>query len=244
MSGLDQPSLPKATPGPETWPHGILLVDKPAGTSSRGVVEKIQKTLMPGGRRRRRGVPRFRCGHAGTLDPLATGLLIILVGSGTRLSHFLLGHDKTYLANLVFGSTTDTLDSDGSVIERIKPRFDVDALDAALKFRSGSQDQVPPLVSAIKVHGKPLYRRVRDGEDVAEPEARPVVIRSIERVDDLTVDVDDPDLCHSAIRVHCSSGTYIRSLARDLGDDLETCAHIGGLRRLDVRALSGLRCFD
>ena len=234
MSGQDQSSLPNMPPGPDSWPHGILLVDKPAGKTSRDVVERIQKTLMPGGRRRRRGAPRFRCGHAGTLDPLATGLLIILVGTGTRLSHYLLGHDKSYLAQLVFGATTDTLDSDGSITEHITPDFDLTSLDAALVKRRGLQNQIPPMISAIKVQGKPLYRRVRDGEEVAPPEPRPVTILELERTSDLVQDDSQPALAHTEVRVRCSSGTYIRSLARDLGDDLATCAHIGALRRLDI----------
>ncbi len=234
MSGQDQSTLPNTPPGPESWPHGILLVDKPAGMTSRDVVERIQKTLMPGGRRRRRGMPRFRCGHAGTLDPLATGLLIILVGTGTRLSHYLLGHDKSYQAHLVFGATTDTLDSDGSVTGHITPEFDVASLDAALVKRCGPQNQIPPMISAIKVNGRPLYRRVRDGEEVAAPDPRPVVIHELERISGLTHDDSQPTLLRTDVRVRCSSGTYIRSLARDLGEDLATCAHIGGLRRLDI----------
>jgi len=221
-------------PGAESWPHGLLLVDKPAGTTSRRIVERIQKALAPPGPRRRRGGPRFRCGHAGTLDPLATGLLIVLVGAGTRLSHYLLGHDKTYLATLVFGATTDTLDADGTIVARGPVDFDLTAIDAAIAARRGLQDQVPPMISAIKVQGRPLFRRVRDGEAVAPPAARSVRIHALDRRSAITIDPVDSSLVRVEIEVRCSSGTYIRSLARDLGADLGTCAHVAALRRLDI----------
>ncbi len=214
------------------WPVGFLLIDKPAGVTSRDVVEQVQRALGPGGRRRR-GRPRFRCGHAGTLDPMATGLLTVLVGAGTRLSNFLLGHDKTYQAVVRFGVGTHTLDAEGEVLERGEPAFTVEALDSALAARIGEHMQVPPVVSAIKRDGRALHRRVRDGEDPEPPEARLVRIDALERTGE---PLPDDGVLDVPLRVTCSSGTYIRSLARDLGADLGCPAHLAALRRTAVGA--------
>lgn len=214
------------------WPHGFLLVDKPAGDSSRRVVTRVQKALGPPPGRRGRGAPRFRCGHAGTLDPLATGLLVVLVGAGTRLSAFLQGCDKVYRATVRFGTATDTLDADGEVVLTAPVAPDASALDRALAARVGPADQVPPLVSAIKLDGRPLHRRVRAGEDLAPPPPRRVTLHDLRREGELRT-VDD-GLWDADVRVGCSSGTYVRSLARDLGEDLGGAAHIHALRRLEA----------
>ena len=217
-----------------SWPDGFLLVDKPAGLTSRDVVVRVQRALGPGPGRRR-GVPRFRCGHAGTLDPMATGLLLVLVGAGTRLSHFLLGHDKVYEAVVRFGQATDTLDAEGVVLTSAPPRITMDRFDAAAAARVGRQLQAPPLVSAIKRDGRALHRRVRAGENPTPPEPRPVRIEDIERTGD-PVPGTASDTLDVPLRVHCGSGTYIRSLARDLGEDLGVPAHLAALRRIRVGA--------
>lgn len=214
------------------WPQGILLVDKPAGATSRRVVTRVQNSLGPAPRRRGRGGPRFRCGHAGTLDPLATGLLLVLVGAGTRLSSFLQGCDKTYLATVRFGAATDTLDADGETVRTAPVPCDEAALDRALAARVGPARQVPPLVSALKVDGRPLHRRVRAGEDVAPPPPRDVVLHALRRTGPARPAATG--LWDADILVGCSSGTYVRSLARDLGEDLGGAAHVLALRRLSV----------
>jgi len=214
------------------WPVGFLLVDKPSGHTSRDVVARVQRTIGPG-QRRKRGAPRFRCGHAGTLDPMATGLLIVLVGAGTRLSHYLLGHDKIYEAVVRFGQGTDTLDAEGEIIAAAPAGFAVSDLDAALAARIGVQMQVPPLVSAIKRDGRALHHRVRAGEDVAPPDPREIRIEALTRTGDLVAGPVDGTL-DVPLRMHSSSGTYVRSLARDLGEDLGAPAHLAALRRVMV----------
>ena len=209
-------------------PRGFLLVDKPRGISSYAVVDLVRRALGPG--RRRRGAGKFRCGHAGTLDPLATGLLLVLVGPETRLSRFLLGHDKRYAFTLRLGQTTETLDADGEVVGT--GSCDVDAADisALLPRFLGEIEQVPPIYSALKRDGRPLYARARDGEALSDPEPRPVRIdgldllgepRFVEGEAALDVDLD----------VACSSGTYVRSLARDIAAALGTVGHVASLRR-------------
>lgn len=214
------------------WPHGILLVDKPAGETSRRTVSRVQRVLGPPPRRRGRGAPRFRCGHAGTLDPLATGLLLVLVGAGTRLSSFLQGCDKSYLATIRFGSATDTLDADGAVVRIAPVPADAAALERALAARVGAAAQVPPLVSALKVDGRALHRRVRAGEEPSPPPPRPVTFHALRR--EAGPRVAGEGLWDADVRVDCSSGTYVRSLARDLGEDLGGAAHVSALRRLAV----------
>jgi tRNA pseudouridine55 synthase len=238
---------------------GILLVDKPSGISSFAVVDHVRRQLIrsfpelspPRGRSSRKGgprPPRFRCGHAGTLDPLATGLLVLLIGKGSRLSPFLMGLDKAYTATLRFGAATDTLDRDGQVTHTaIAPESPAAIADLLPNF-SGTIQQVPPLISALKRDGKPLYKRVRDGEDVAEPEAREVTISRLEIQGvhwglpmNLDRDADTPGILGANGEVHemdllveCTSGTYIRSLARDLGESAGSVAHLHRLRRLRV----------
>jgi len=227
---------------PPVGASGVLLVDKPAGLSSFAVVEQVKRGLLRAypdldprrGPQRKRGgsrPPRFKCGHAGTLDPLATGLLLILAGKGSRLSPFLLGLDKTYLATVRFGTATDTLDAEGEVTATAAvpsdPRIVVEALPA---FR-GAISQVPPIYSALKRDGQPLYKMAREGQDVAEPEARPVTIHAL-TVADVRWDAAEMDLV-----IHCSSGTYIRSLARDISLAAGTVGHLTALRRTAIGAL-------
>jgi len=221
---------------------GLLLVDKPAGPTSFAVVDRVRKALLkaePGLQAARTGrrpggprPPRFKCGHTGTLDPMATGLLVVLTGRGSRLVPFLTGLDKVYSGTVRFGSATDTLDAEGEVVATSALPGDEAALRAAMAALTGDILQVPPVVSALKRDGKPLYARVRAGEDVPEPEARPV---RIDRLDLVAVRRDQAGaIAEVDLEVACSSGTYIRSLARDLGLALGGCAHLAALRRLAV----------
>ncbi|MGH2831085.1 MAG: tRNA pseudouridine(55) synthase TruB [Actinomycetota bacterium] len=193
--------------------NGLLIVDKPAGKTSHDVVAICRRLL---GER--------RIGHAGTLDPDATGVLVLGVGRATRLLQYLEAHDKTYRATAVFGVETTTQDSAGDVVARadasgITPR----AVEAALEQFRGEIDQVPPMVSAVKVGGERLYRKARRGEDVERP-ARRVVVHEFE------LESFDPP----AFRIRCSKGTYVRTLVHDLGAALGVGAHVATLRRTAV----------
>lgn len=222
---------------------GFLLVDKPAGITSFRVVDHVRRALLksfpqlqgdrsrtrPGGPR----PPKFKCGHTGTLDPAATGLLVVLTGKGSRLGPFLTGLDKTYLGTLRLGTETDTLDAEGTVTRTIAPPADAAEIEAVLPRFRGDIMQVPPLVSALKRDGKPLYARVRAGEDMAEPDPRPCRIDRLEIAD---VRWPDPVTGHYEIdlEVACSSGTYVRSLARDVALAAGSAGHLAALRRRTV----------
>lgn len=222
---------------------GILLVDKPAGPTSFRVVDRVRRSLLkalpglqaPRGRspRGRPRPPRYKCGHAGTLDPAATGLLVVLTGKGSRLGPFLSGLDKTYAGTVRFGAATDTLDAAGEVTATAEPPAGPEAVAAALAGFHGDIMQVPPLVSALKRDGKPLHARVRAGEELAEPDPRPV---RIDRLEITATRWPDPGsgACEADILVACSSGTYIRSLARDLALATGSAGHLAALRRLTV----------
>jgi len=223
---------------------GILLVDKPAGVTSFDVVNRVRRALVHAfpelARRRGRrpaGVPkppRFKCGHAGTLDPLATGLLIVLVGKGSRLAPFLLGQDKTYAATVRFGSATDTLDRDGTVVGTAPvPAGPETVADCLPRFR-GDIQQIPPIISALKKDGQPLYKLARSGQDVPEPDARSVTIHRLEMTASNWGESQADPVHEVELEVSCSSGTYIRSLARDLARAAGSEGHIHNLRRLLV----------
>lgn len=205
---------------------GILLVDKPQGITSHDVVSRMRR--LAGTR---------KIGHAGTLDPMATGLLVLGVNGATRLLHYLVGLDKEYFATIRLGWNTSTDDAEGEPL----PAASADviaaateqAIRAAIEPLTGEIEQVPSAVSAIKVAGKRAYQRVRDGETV-ELAARRVTVSAFEplafRVGDGHLDVD--------VRVECSSGTYIRALARDLGASLGTGGHLTALRRTRIGRFS------
>jgi tRNA pseudouridine55 synthase len=199
---------------------GILLVDKPAGITSHDVVSRVRK--LAGTR---------KVGHAGTLDPLATGLLILGLDSSTRLLTFLVGLDKEYLATIRLGQATTTDDSEG---EPTGKPVDASGLSReeiarAILPLTGIIRQVPSSVSAIKVDGKRSYDRVREGEDFTLP-AREVMVGAFEIIAVRPGELD--------VRVECSSGTYIRALARDLGELLAVGAHLTALRRTRVGPFS------
>ncbi|MDP9822624.1 tRNA pseudouridine(55) synthase TruB [Nocardioides massiliensis] len=196
-------------------PTGLLVVDKPAGITSHGVVARARKAL---GTR--------KIGHAGTLDPMATGVLVLGVGRATRLLGHLMLTEKTYEATMRLGVITTTDDAEGEVVaEADTAHLDEDAVRAALAAYVGEIEQVPTAVSAIKVDGKRAYQRVRDGEEV-ELKARPVTIHEL--------DVTGVTLPEVSFRVRCSSGTYVRAIARDAGRDLGVGGHLTALRRTAV----------
>lgn len=194
---------------------GVLLIDKPAGITSHDVVDRVRRKLR-----------MKRVGHAGTLDPNATGLLIILVGKATKLSQYLMGLDKVYEGVAHLGVITDTQDSDGEVVEeRPVPALNESDLNAVFKDFEGDQYQTPPMFSAKKINGVPLYKLARKGQEV-EREARVVRIKS------LVLDAyNEPDL---EFTVACSKGTYIRTLIHDLGEKIGCGAHLKALRRTEI----------
>lgn len=223
---------------------GILLIDKPAGVTSFAVVNHVRRALVrafpelaPPRVRPRKGAtkpPRFKCGHAGTLDPLATGLLVVLVGKGSRLSPFLMGQDKTYEATVRFGLATDTLDREGEVVATAPvPESWQEVEDGLGDFR-GDIMQIPPVISALKKDGQPLYKLARSGQDVPEPAARPVNIGRLEMTAARWPDPLGDQVYEVDLLVDCSSGTYIRSLARDLARAAGSEGIIQELRRLSV----------
>ena len=169
-----------------------------------------------------------RVGHAGTLDPDATGVLLVGLGRATRLLRYLQDAGKAYRARVVFGIATDTLDAAGAVLERAEMNLSKDLVVRAAAAFVGDIEQIPPMVSAIKVDGRKLYELAREGV-VVERAARSV------RIDTLVVEeFVDGAYPEATIRIDCSSGTYVRSLAADLGTALGGCAHLGELRRLRV----------
>jgi len=191
---------------------GILNINKPAGMTSHDVVDRVRRIS---GQR--------RVGHAGTLDPLATGVLLVCLGQATRVAEYLMASDKVYQAQIHLGVSTDTHDAEGEVTATAEVDVREDELQEVLSSFVGSIQQVPPMYSALKRKGTPLYKLARQGITV-EREPRSVKIHNIELLD------WSPPLL--SIRVKCSPGTYIRALARDLGQKLGCGAHLQGLTRL------------
>jgi len=192
--------------------EGILLLHKPVGITSHDVVARLRRVL---------GLRRI--GHAGTLDPLASGLLIMLVGRATRASQYFSSRDKVYEGAFRLGVTTDTQDADGQVLEtREVPDLSEEELQAAMAALTGDQYQLPPMYSAKKVHGKPLYRMARQGLEV-EREPRFIHVRGFELL--------ARNLPEVSFRLECSKGTYVRTLAHDVGQRLGCGAHLARLCR-------------
>jgi tRNA pseudouridine55 synthase len=200
----------------------VLLVDKPAGPTSFGCVARVRGAL--GGR-------SVKVGHAGTLDPFATGLLVVLVGRATRLAPYLVGLDKRYRATLQFGVRSDTGDTEGVLEPDDGPLPSPAALAEACAAFTGVLSQVPPATSAIKVDGRRAYALARAGVAVDMP-SREVRVHALEIVS------YDEMLGRAVIDVHCSKGTYIRSLARDLGEAVGCGAHCAELRRTAIGRLT------
>jgi len=203
---------------------GVVLLDKPAGMSSQGAVTAVKRAFNAD-----------KAGHTGTLDPMATGLLPICLGEATKYSQDLLEADKTYVARVKFGARTDTGDAEGQVIETFDlPAFANEselkhALNALLPKFTGAISQVPPMYSALKRDGKPLYEYARAGVEL-ERAPRDITIHRIR-----WTDIQWPE---ATLEVSCSKGTYIRVLAEDLGAALACGAHLVGLRRTEVGHLS------
>lgn len=197
-----------------TTSAGFLLVDKPQGWTSHDVVAKVRGRI--GG----------KVGHAGTLDPMATGLLILGVGGATRLLRFVQGARKEYLATAMLGVATDSLDADGGVVSREPLPVTEAEIRLAMERFTGQITQIPPMVSARKVEGRRLYELAREGK-VVEREARAVTIDKLELID--MAPSDYPEI---TFRVVCSTGTYIRTLADDIGRAVGGRAHLTALRRV------------
>lgn len=198
--------------------NGLLLVDKPAGWTSHDVVAKLRKIIQT-----------RRIGHAGTLDPFATGLLLLGIGKGTKKLHALLGTEKTYRAQLVLGATSTTFDPEGIITptDPLPPAPSVESIENALNQFRGGYDQRAPLFSAKKRDGVPLYRLARRGKAAEE-------MRPIKHVIISELIVEDYHWPFLDLQIRCGSGTYIRSLADDIGEVLGTGAYVTALRRTKI----------
>ncbi|VAW95403.1 tRNA pseudouridine(55) synthase [hydrothermal vent metagenome] len=195
--------------------NGILLLDKPVGLTSNSALQKVKRIFNA-----------RKAGHTGSLDPLASGLLPICLGEATKISAYLLNADKKYRAICKLGITTTTADSEGDIIQQSSvPDLNKDLIEKVLKKFSGEIDQIPPMHSALKKNGQPLYKLARQGIEV-ERTARRITIHSIElsKVDNDCLYFD----------VHCSKGTYIRTLSEDIGKKLGCGAHLAGLQRVET----------
>lgn len=191
---------------------GLLLIDKPCGPTSHDIVDEVRRHLR-----------LKKVGHGGTLDPNATGLLIILLGRGTRLSNFVMGTDKTYEGVMKLGISTDSQDKDGEVIAtKDASAVTREQLENEMKKFTGDLMQTPPMVSAVKIKGVPLYKLARKGQTV-EREARLVHIYEF-RLFDFT----NPD---ATFILRCTKGTYVRTICNDVGENLGCGAHLASLRR-------------
>lgn len=198
--------------GPTKELEGVLLVDKPKGLTSHDVVYRLRRKL---------GMKKI--GHAGTLDPMATGLLIMLIGKATRISQYLMSVDKGYEGEATLGVVTDSQDAEGEVMEtRPVPPLTEAQVREAMKGFLGDQYQTPPMHSAIKIDGVPLYKIARKGGEV---EREPRFIRV------MAFDLADFSSPRLAFRLQCTKGTYVRTIAHDLGQKLGCGAHLSALRR-------------
>ena len=194
---------------------GLLVLDKPTGMSSNAALQHAKRLFGAA-----------KAGHTGSLDPLATGVLPLCFGEATKFSQFLLDADKGYESTFVLGVGTDTADADGAVITRASAaHLTEDSVTRAMVMLTGAIEQVPPMYSALKVDGQPLYKRARAGEQV-ERAARPVEIHGFE-----LLSFEPGEQVRLGVKVRCSKGTYIRTLAEDLGAALDVPAHVSTLRR-------------
>ena len=194
--------------------HGVFLLDKPQGMSSNDIMQKVKRIFQAN-----------KAGHTGALDPLATGMLPICLGEATKFSQFLLDADKRYLVTAKLGERTDTSDAEGQIVETRDVKVKTPEILTALEQFRGDILQVPTMFSALKYNGKPLYEYARQGITV-EREARPITIFELN-----FIEYNAPYL---TLEVHCSKGTYIRTLVDDLGETLGCGAHVTMLRRTAV----------
>ena len=203
--------------------RGILNINKPRGPTSHDVVDRVRALT---------GIRRV--GHAGTLDPLATGVLLVCIGQATRVAEYLMAGQKTYRARVRLGVSTNTYDAEGQVTAKAPVEVDSTRVETALARFRGTIMQVPPVYSALKHKGTPLYRLARQGVDMAQlsPKARQVEVFRLELI------AWEPPEC--TVEVTCSPGTYVRTLAHDLGQALGCGAHLAGLTRL----ASGKFCLE
>ncbi|PHX85328.1 MAG: tRNA pseudouridine(55) synthase TruB [Opitutia bacterium] len=199
---------------------GILLVDKPADHTSHDVIARLRGKLR-----------MKRIGHAGTLDPMATGLLVVLVGKATSVSQYLISLDKEYTGTIKLGVTTNSQDADGEVLvtRPVSPSLTEAEVLAAIKTMLGDQYQMPPMFSAIKIDGVPLYKLARKGEEIVR-EPRFIRVASWDLTRFAPPELD--------FRVRCTKGTYVRTLAHDLGEKLGCGAHLSALRRTGTDKLT------
>jgi len=203
--------------------EGVLLVDKPAGLTSHDVVYRLRRKLA-----------MQRIGHAGTLDPMATGLLIMLVGKATRISQYLISLDKVYEGEITLGVTTNSQDAEGEVMEtRPVPELTAEQVRSAMQGFLGDQYQTPPMFSAVKIGGVPLYKKARQGEEVAR-EPRFIRVAAFD-----LLSCTPPKL---TFRLACTKGTYVRTIAHDLGQKLGCGAHLSALRRTASGKFELARC--
>jgi tRNA pseudouridine55 synthase len=218
--------IPRERPGPTRearsqapCPDGVLVVDKPAGPTSFEVVQRVKRLLRA-----------EKAGHTGTLDPLATGVLAVCLGEAVKLQQYLCEGDKAYRATIAFGAATSTEDSQGEVTERGDPsRLEAAGIREALAQLVGDLEQVPPMYSAVRVGGRRLHEAARAGEQV-ERRPRKVRVHALE----LTDLRRGEGLLLAAVTVRCGKGTYVRTLAADLGRALGVPAHLASLRRTEA----------
>lgn len=196
--------------------EGILLVDKPSGITSHDIVDRLRKKLK-----------MKKIGHAGTLDPLATGLMIMLIGKATKVSQFLISLDKSYEGEFLLGVETDSQDADGEVVQEkpIPAEVNEERIKEEMKSFLGDQYQIPPMFSAKKIAGVPLYKMARKGKTV---EREPRFIRISE------LNLHKWDSPKGKFDLACSKGTYVRTVLHDLGQKLDCGAHLTALRRTKI----------
>jgi tRNA pseudouridine55 synthase len=203
--------------------HGIFLLDKPAGYSSNQALQQVRHLYQA-----------RKAGHTGSLDPFATGMLPVCLGEASKTAGHMLDSAKTYRACARLGLATDTADTEGKIIREMKvPNLDSVSIESVFREFTGVIEQIPPMYSALKHQGKRLYQMAREGKEVERPPRR-VTILNLE-----LISWNSPDLW---FEVHCSKGTYIRTLAEDLAEALGTCAHLTSLRRTAIDSFAAHDC--
>ncbi|MBO5359985.1 MAG: tRNA pseudouridine(55) synthase TruB [Clostridia bacterium] len=203
---------------------GVVFLDKPQGMTSFVAANRVKRVLGA-----------KKSGHTGTLDPMATGVLVVMLGGATRFIDFLHTHDKAYEATVRLGITTDTLDIEGEVLSQTETSFKTSDFESAMLSFLGEIDQVPPMYSAIKKDGKKLYELAREGIEI-ERESRKVNIYSLELTG------ADESKQEFSFRVSCSAGTYVRSLSSDIGEKLGCGAVLTALRRVEAHGIDIVKC--